>query len=607
MLAAGLVITGSSQAKAPLRPTCRSGYVRRTVRVPERKHGRIVRHHNRIVYVYVHRCVRRRTPITPSVPTVFPPAGTTTPFPPFGQPSPPPPPTSPVPSNTAPPTVSGNPTGGSTLTASSGTWTNAPTSYTYQWQQCDARAASCQDVSGATGFTYLLGTRDIGSTLRVSVTAGNAFGQGSATSAAVGPVGLPSDPIAVAVGDIACPPGSAPSAGSCQQQATEQLAASQNPNAVLVLGDNQYDSGTFSEYTGAFALTWGFSFNPIVHPVPGNHEYVTSGAAGYFQYFGDNGVTSGVPANPTGGYYSFNLGTWHIIALNSNCSDQNGCADALAGGTTSAQTSWLQSDLAANREPCVLAMWHHPLFSYGFTLGAPAVAPLWTQLYNAHADVILNGHDHLYERFAQLNPSGGADPTGIREFVVGTGGESLFSLYGSNPPATLQDYDVAFGVLALTLHADGYSWKFVNTSGTTVDSGTTACHGGGTGSPSALAARVAKAPSMAVLSGPPLVFDARLLQSSLAAVLDRGLPVAVHLSRAADVTVTVSVRHGQRLQRIAAFYETESQIPKPYTRLLLHLSARQLSLGRSVTFVVRLAATDSAGHRRIVLRTATLR
>ena len=188
-----------------------------------------------------------------------------------------------------------------------------------------------------------------------------------------------------------------------------------------MLGDNQYDSGSDSEYMGSYDLTWGHDFNSIVHPVLGNHEYLTSGASGYFQYFGDHGVTTNAPA----GYYSVNLGTWHIVSLNSNCSDQKGCSDALAGGTTSAEMSWLQSDLAANPSACVLAMWHHPLFSYGWTLGAPSVAPLWTALYNAHADVVLNGHDHLYERYAQQDPSGTASTAGIREFVVGTGGESL--------------------------------------------------------------------------------------------------------------------------------------------------------------------------------------
>jgi hypothetical protein len=251
-------------------------------------------------------------------------------------------------------------------------------------------------------------------------------------------------------------------------------------------------------------------------------------------------------------------------------------------------------------------MWHHPLFSYGWTLGASSVLPLWTALYNDHADVVLNGHDHLYERFTQMNPSGGADSTGIREFVVGTGGESLNGLYGSQPPATLQAHDSSdYGVLVLTLHASSYSWSFVNTGGRTIDSGTTACNSKGTGASAALA-RQAKAPSVAVLSGPPLVFNARPVRSSLTATIRRGLPVAVQLSRAADVTVTVSVRRGTYLQRIASFYETESQISKPDSEIFLHLPARRLAGLGGATLVLKLLAVDSAAHRRVVTTNVSL-
>jgi hypothetical protein len=274
--------------------------------------------------------------------------------------------------------------------------------------------------------------------------------------------------------------------------------------------------------------------------------------------------------------------------------------------------TWLQSDLAQDAQPCVLAMWHHPLVSSGWTYGSVGVAPLWNALYNTHADVVLDGHDHLYERYAQMGavqtattpPTAPVDPNGIREFVIGTGGESLnpLSSIGAQPQAS----DSQFGVLVLTLHASSYSWKFVNTSGAILDSGTTPCHGRGAAS-SVLAVRDAKARRVVALSGPPLVFDARPLQSSLAGVLDRGLPVAVHLSRAADVTISVSLRHGQNAQRIASFYETESEIPKPYSSLLLRLPARPLSGMRSTTLFLRLAAVDSAGHRRVLNRTVRLR
>lgn len=613
----GLLFAGVSEAKTAHHPVkCRPGYARRTVSVPKRRHGRIVRSFGMIVYTRVRRCAKVIKPKAPSPPVGVATTGTTllpSPFAPIGSPSPLPPP-SPAPpppeapANTAAPAIIGTATPGVTLTATTGTWTNTPTSYAYQWQRCDAGGGSCQNLFGATQSNYLVGSADVGSTLRASVTAGNASGSGSATSAAIGPVPpitSRGDPVAVAVGDIASPPGCNPSTNFCQQGATEQLAERQNPNGVLVLGDNQYNSGAFTEYTGsgAYGSTWGF-FNPIVHPVPGNHEYVTSGATGYFQYFGSNGVMTNAPA----GYYSFNLGSWHIIALNSNCSDSNGCSDALAGGTTSAEMSWLQSDLAANRSACVLAMWHHPLFSSGWTLGTPGVAPLWTALYNSHADVVLNGHDHLYERYAQLDPSGSATTNGIREFVVGTGGESLNGI--GSPQPTLpypQADDRSFGVLVLTLHADSYSWKFITTSGATADSGTTGCHSPGAALASAAAPLLASAARDARLTGTELSFAVRPLSTSLNTATRQGLPVAIHCSRACDVAVTASLRHGRQWQRIASFYETESQIPGPYSQIRLRLPAGRLTGLGVATLVLRFAAVDAAGHRRARTTTVSLR
>ena len=508
---------------------------------------------------------------------------------------------------TAPPAITGTAKEYNSLTASTGTWRNAPTSYAYQWQRCNSGGGSCTSIPTANHSTYLLLQGDVGATIRVSVTAGNASGSTSATSAATSRVAaVTGDPVVVAVGDIARPPGCAP----CEQSATAALAQTFSPTAVFVLGDNQYDSGSYSEYTGSYDLTWGQDFNPIVHPVPGNHEYLTSGAAGYFQYFGDNGVTTGSP----GGYYSFNIpvgtGGWHIVALNSNCSDQDGCSDALDGGSTSAERSWLQSDLAANPNACLLGMWHHPLFSYGWTLGTAGVgggvAQLWSALYGAHADVVLNGHDHLYERYDQQDPSGNATASGIREFVVGTGGESLNGPNGSTPPITLQAQDSQFGVLVLTLHASSYSWKFVTTSGATVDSGTTACHGAGATTTAVGSRRRAAPVDVARLAGPPLTFDAVPLHRSLASVKRGGLPVAVLASRAVDVVVTAWLRHGHRLIRLASFYETESQITNPHSVIRLRLPTRGLKGMTAGTFVLRFAAEDGAGHRHTVTRTVRL-
>ena len=496
---------------------------------------------------------------------------------------------------------------GSTLTASTGTWSNSPTRYGYQWQDCASNG--CTNIAGATGQSYTLQSADVLDTVDVVVTATNAGGSAFATSKPTGVVMHSGDPVVVAVGDIACPAGDR--TDSCKQQQTAALAANQNPDDVLALGDNQYNTGAFSEYesAGAYNATWGM-FNPIVHPVPGNHEYDTAGAAGYFQYFGDNGVTTGAP----GGYYSFNIGAWHIIALNSDCTD-SGCSDSVAGTTSSAQVSWLQSDLAANKSQCLLAYWHHPLFSSGNLGDSPGVAPLWTALYNAHADVVLNGHDHVYERFAQQDPNGNATANGIREFVAGTGGESLFSL--SNPPATLQAWDDKdFGVLVMTLHSGSYDWAFKNTSGAVIDSGSAACHGSGGGSavalgPRAISAAAARDMASADVAArdrrqPQLVFDARPLRSSVAAVERRGLGVAVYCSRGCDVGVTASLRVRGRLRRIASFLETESQIFRPYSKIVLRLPPGPLRHFDRATLVLRFVAHDAAEQQRVLTRIVSL-
>ena len=339
-----------------------------------------------------------------------------------------------------------------------------------------------------------------------------------------------------------------------------------------------------------------------MHPIPGNHEYGTAGAAGYLAYFGQAVAN---PDKTPNDYYSFNLGNWHIDALNSDCTD-SGCSDPLPGTTTTAQTAWLQNDLAHDTSACTLAMWHHPLFSSGWTLGSPGVAPLWNALYQAHADIVLGGHDHLYERYAQQDSSGTATTNGIREFVVGTGGEGLNGL--SAHPTTLQASDARdYGVLVLTLHASSYSWKFVNTGGATVDSGTTSCHGPGAAPLGVAAIDRTSSAHAARLDGPALSFDARPIRASLKSVIRTGLAVAIHASRGVDVVVTASLRRGRRLQRIASFYETESQIPKPYSQILLRPPARSLQGMSAVRLVLRFAAVDSAEHRRTVTRTVSLR
>ena len=261
----------------------------------------------------------------------------------------------------------------------------------------------------------------------------------------------------VAAGDIA-------SCGSPGDEATARLLHS-IPGTVLTLGDNAYEGGSAAEYAGCYNPTWG-RFVGRTRPAPGNHEYETAGASGYFGYFGK------AAGDPSRGYYSYDLGEWHVVSLDSNCADVGGCD---AG---SPQGRWLENDLANDRRRCTLAYFHHPLFSSGkYAPGIPEVKPLWEALYSAGADVVLNGHDHDYQRFAPQDPVGRADPDrGVREFVVGTGGASHYAIGG--PIANAQAYnDDTFGVLKLTLGATSYDWRFVPVAGKTfTDSGTTNCH-----------------------------------------------------------------------------------------------------------------------------------
>ena len=227
------------------------------------------------------------------------------------------------------------------------------------------------------------------------------------------------------------------------------------PGTVFVAGDNAYIDGSFTEYTNCYDPTWG-RHKARTKPVPGNHEYHTSGAAGYFQYFND------VPA-----YYAFNLGSWRIYALDSEVSVS----------ATSAEVTWLQDDLATNPSQCVLAYWHKPRWSSGSTHGSnSAMQALWQVLYNAGAEVVINGHEHNYERFAEMNASGSAVSQGLREFVVGTGGAGLYP-FGTVLPASQIRNSSTFGVLKLTLRSGGYEWQFVPVAGSAfTDSGSSNCH-----------------------------------------------------------------------------------------------------------------------------------
>jgi acid phosphatase type 7 len=273
-----------------------------------------------------------------------------------------------------------------------------------------------------------------------------------------------------AAGDIACDPASSSFNGglgvglACRQRATSDLLVGAGYESVLALGDVQYEDGAFSKFGASYDQSWG-RVQAITHPAVGNHEYGTSGAAGYFQYFG------AAAGDPTKGYYSFDLGGWHLIALNSNCAEVGGC------GAGSTQEQWLRADLSTHSAaPCTLAFWHHPRFSSGEHGTDSTYTAFWQALYDANADLVLVGHDHDYERFAPQTASGGLDTArGIREFVVGTGGKEqrTFPTVRTNSEARSV---TSLGVLELTLGTAGYAWRFAPAVGTFTDAGSGVCH-----------------------------------------------------------------------------------------------------------------------------------
>ncbi len=230
--------------------------------------------------------------------------------------------------------------------------------------------------------------------------------------------------------------------------------------AVLTLGDNTYPVGAPKEFEDCFESTWG-RFRDRIRPSPGNHDYMTTGANGYYGYFGP-------AAGPERrGYYSFDLGSWHLISLNSN----------VEAGAGSAQFVWLQADLAASEAPCTLAYWHHPVFTSGPHGNNPHMAAIFELLHAAGAEIVLAGHDHDYERFAPQNAQGQPDPErGVRSFTVGTGGARLYSFRSPQPNSEVRD-NSTHGVLRLALGATGYRWAFIPVGGGPPrDEGAAECH-----------------------------------------------------------------------------------------------------------------------------------
>jgi acid phosphatase type 7 len=327
-------------------------------------------------------------------------------------------------------------------------------------------------VFGAATTTFLDTTAVAGKTYRYAIDAFDASGNRSASTAQKTVV-MPAagDPIIAAAGDIACDPTSASfnggngTAAACQQMATSNIIQNDPAiAAVLTLGDEQYGCGGFSAFQASFDPSWG-RFKAKIHPVPGNHEYNTGGgsdcapnAAGYFRYFG-------AAAGNAQGDYAWNIGAWHMIALNGECQDVGGCD---AG---SPQGQFLTSHLGTSK--CTLAYWHEPYYN-GNGIASSSYSYFWQTLRAANADIILNGHIHTYARFAPQDANGNADPDGVREFIVGTGGEDHGSVNGTTNVQDSAGGD--FGVLELTLHPAGYTWKMVSTTGAVLDSGTSACN-----------------------------------------------------------------------------------------------------------------------------------
>ena len=293
----------------------------------------------------------------------------------------------------------------------------------------------------------------------------------------VGPSAMAvADPVVMAAGDIACPPGSA-RGSKCRDDLTAAPLAS--ATHVVTVGDNQYSCGALTAYQASYAKTWG-QVKAKTYPVVGGDDYAgggcsTPGAAGYFTYFADR-ARQGSCTKACKGWYSYDIGTsWHVVALNTAC-DEVGVGGCSA---TSPQVSWLKQDLAANTKTCVLAVMHQPYWANGTTVAK--YKAIVSALYAGGADVLLTGNAHLYARYAQQNPSSQVDTAkGVRAFIVGTGGRSHSKLASPSLPNLQAANDTTFGVLRLTLHPTSYDWRYLQaypvTTSPYVDAGATSCH-----------------------------------------------------------------------------------------------------------------------------------
>jgi len=285
------------------------------------------------------------------------------------------------------------------------------------------------------------------------------------------------DPVIAAAGDIACDPASELFNNGvgvpryCRQKLSSDLLLRSDLDRILIPGDLQYEDGTLAQFMASFHPTWGRA-RALISPVPGNHEYHTPGAAGYFDYVNGPGRATG-PAGERGkGYYSFDLGSWHVVALNSECEEIGGC------GADSAQVRWLRADLAAHPRPCTLAYWHGPRFTSGrYGDKSEDVRALFDAAHSGGVDVVLSGHEHFYERFGPQDGEGRADPArGVRQFTVGIGGKGPHGFVTVAPNSEFRTASV-IGVLEMTLRDGGYDWRLVRAPTSSIfDSGSGGCH-----------------------------------------------------------------------------------------------------------------------------------
>jgi chitodextrinase len=326
---------------------------------------------------------------------------------------------------------------------------------------------------GSTHTNYSDTTVSANTTYSYTVKAADRAGNVSAASnaASVTTTTTSSAPVIGVAGDIACATddpnfdGGVGTTSACRMLATSNLLVNNGFAAVLPLGDEQYNSGSLSQFLGSYDLSWG-RVRSISRPVVGNHEYGTSGASGYFSYYGASA------GDPSKGYYSFDVGSWHLVALNSNCTKIAGGCDA-----GSPQETWLRNDLAAHPAQCTLAFDHHARWSSGHDGDNLFMQAMWQDLYNANVELFLSGHSHDYERYAPQNASGGLDNTrGVRQFVVGTGGAFFTGMSAIDPNSQVHN-NTTYGILKLTLRPASYDWQFVPVAGQTfTDSGSAACH-----------------------------------------------------------------------------------------------------------------------------------